>query len=69
MCDKDFAELSGGLSGAICLRTLVLLGGALELFRKILWSVRAILWLWGSFWALDVELSGLKNANAKRRVF
>ena len=25
-CDKDFAELSGELSGAICLKTLVLLG-------------------------------------------
>ena len=24
-CDKDFAELSGELSGAICLKTLVLL--------------------------------------------
>ena len=25
-CDKDFAELSGEFSGAICLKTLVLLG-------------------------------------------
>ena len=25
-CDKDFAELSGELSGAICLKTLVLMG-------------------------------------------
>ena len=25
-CDKDFAELSGELSGAICLKTLALLG-------------------------------------------
>ena len=24
-CDKDFAELSGELSGAICLKTLVLM--------------------------------------------
>ena len=34
MRDKDFAELSGELSGAICLKTPVLLGRALELFRK-----------------------------------
>ena len=26
LCDKDFAERSGELSGAICLKTLVLLG-------------------------------------------
>ena len=26
LCDKDFAERSGELSGAICLTTLVLLG-------------------------------------------
>ena len=25
-CDKGFAELSGELSGAICLKTIVLLG-------------------------------------------
>ena len=25
-CDNDFAELSGELSGAICLKTLVLMG-------------------------------------------
>ena len=45
--DKDFAELSGELSGAICLKILVLLGSALELFRKFLGAVRAIVWLWG----------------------
>ena len=33
-CDKDFAERSGELSGVICLKTLVVLGSALELFRK-----------------------------------
>ena len=48
-CDQDFAELSGELSGAICLKSLVLLGGALELFRKFFGAVRAICWLWGSF--------------------
>ena len=25
-CDKDFAELSGEISGAICLKTVVLMG-------------------------------------------
>ena len=34
LCDEDFAELSGELSGAICLKTLVLLASALESFRK-----------------------------------
>ena len=29
LCDKDFAERSGELSGAICLKTLVLLGSDL----------------------------------------
>ena len=29
LCDKDFAERSGELSGAICLKTLVLLGNDL----------------------------------------
>ena len=39
--DKDFAELPGELSGAICLTTLVLLGTAIELFRKVFGTVRA----------------------------
>ena len=34
LCDKDCAELSGELSGAIGLETLVLLGYALEFFKK-----------------------------------
>ena len=34
LCDKDFAELSGELSGAICLKPLFLFGSALDLFRK-----------------------------------
>ena len=29
-CDKDFAELSGELSGAICLKTLVLMGNSVD---------------------------------------
>ena len=55
LCDKDFAELSGELSGTICLKTLVLLGSALELFRNLFGAVRAIFWLWGSFfWPLII---------------
>ena len=54
LCDKDFAELSGELSGAICLKTLVLMGSVLELFRKFLGAVRSIFWLSGSFLALDL---------------
>ena len=34
LCDKDVAELSGEYSGAVCCKTLVLFGNALELFRK-----------------------------------
>ena len=50
-CDKDFAELSGELSGPICLKTLVLLGRSLKLLRKFFGTVRAIFWVWGSFLA------------------
>ena len=53
-CDKDFAALSGELPGAICLKTLVLLESALELFRKFFGAVRAFFWLWGSFLALKI---------------
>ena len=41
---KDFAELSGELSGVICLKALVLSGSARELFRKCFGAVRAIFW-------------------------
>ena len=37
---QRFCELSGELSGAICLTTLVLLGSALELFRSFFGAVR-----------------------------
>ena len=47
LCDKDFAELSGGLSG------MIYWDRALELFRTFFGIVLAILWLWGSFLALD----------------
>ena len=49
MCDKDFAELSGELSDAICLETLVLLGKALELFRKFFRAARAVFLALGFF--------------------
>ena len=44
LCDKDFAERSGELSGAICLKTLTLLGNdpvtpSIDLFRKIFGAV------------------------------
>ena len=54
--DKDFAELSGELSGAICLEALVLLGSALELFRKFFGTLRAIFLVLGSFLAPDIFL-------------
>ena len=53
MCDKDLAELSGELSGAICLKTLVLQCNALELFRNFFDAVRASIWLCESFWPLN----------------
>ena len=53
-CDKDFAELSGELSGEICLETLVLLDSAPELFRKFFGTVRAIFCFGGSFLTLDL---------------
>ena len=36
-----------------------LLGSALELFRKFFGAARAILWLWGSFWALEMFMARL----------
>ena len=54
LCNKDFAELSGELSGAICLKTLVLLGSALELLRKLFGAVRADFLALGFFLALNM---------------
>ena len=52
LCDKDFAERSGELSGAICLKPLVLYwinaGNPLELFRKFFGVFRCeclVLWV------------------------
>ena len=68
LCDKDFAERSGELSGAICLKTLVLLGiitgSPLELFRKFFGAVRAIFWLCGSFLAPDHLASAYRRLSA-----
>ena len=50
---QRFSELSGELFGVICLKALVLWGGALDLFRKFFGAVRAIFWLCGFFLALD----------------
>ena len=49
LVSQDVGKLSGELSGAICLRTLVLLGSALESFRKVFGALRAIFGLRGSF--------------------
>ena len=61
LCDKAFAELSGELSGAICIKTLVSLGGALEWFRKFFGALRAIFWFWGSFLAAELHLTILSH--------
>ena len=55
LCDKDFAEFSGELFGAICLKTLALLpvGNALDLLRIFFGAVRVMLWLCESFLAPD----------------
>ena len=50
LCDKDFAERLGELSGVIRLKTLVywvMTGNPLELFRKFFGAVRAIFWFCG----------------------
>ena len=58
LCDKDFAKLLGELSGAIRLKTLVLLGSALDLFRKFFGVARAILFGFGVlYWVLISEVS------------
>ena len=69
LCDKDFAKLSGELSGAICLTTLVLLRSALELFRKLFGAIRAIFGLWGSFLVLDLNNTLGLSVSALRASF
>ena len=49
LCNKDFAEFSAELSGAVCLKTLVLFGRELELFRNFFGVVRAIFLALGFF--------------------
>ena len=46
---QRFCRTFGELSGAVCLKILVLVGSALELFRRFFATVRVIFWLWGSF--------------------
>ena len=56
LCDKDFAERLGELSGAICLKTSVLLGHdriAPRIVQKILWCCSCdslALWVLFGFW-------------------
>ena len=78
MCDKEVAELSGELSGVICLKTLVLLGSAVELFRKFFGTVRAICFALGfSFRPMkvipkhfkSVGLCASKNTEIRRLLF
>ena len=58
LCDKDFAERSGELSGAICLKALVLLGNdpvTPRIVQKILWRCSCdFLALWAFFDFLEV---------------
>ena len=56
LCDKDFAERSAELSGAIASKPFfywVMTHNPLELFRKFFGAVRAIFWLCGSFLPLE----------------
>ena len=66
LCNKDFAELSGELSGATCLKALVLLGIALELFRELFGAICAILWLWVLVWLL---IRGCTTTHASTKGF
>ena len=63
LCDKDFAELSGELSGAICLKYLVLLVNDLNLFRQFFRAVHMfLLALWVLFWLLILYAIHLNHA-------
>ena len=56
--DKDFAERSGELCGAICLKPLfywIMTDNPLELFRKFFGAVRPNFWLCRSFLALNFQ--------------
>ena len=62
LCHKDFPQLSGEVSGVICLKSLVSFGGALESFRNFFGAVRVMFWLCGS--CLNLE-RGPKRKNLK----
>ena len=54
-CDKDFAELSGELSGVICLKTLALMGHDQKpprIVQKILWRFVRFFGFGVLFWLL-----------------
>ena len=57
-CYKEFAELSGELSGAICLKTLVLMGHDRQpprIVQKILWRCSCDLLALGFFFWLPTK--------------
>ena len=53
LCDKDFVELSGELSGAICLKTFCYWVVPSNCSEKSLVLFARVFWLWGSFLALN----------------
>ena len=67
LCDKDFAERSGELSGAICLKALFLLGNdpviPSNCSEKFFGAVRAIFGLCASFFLPDLILTLMLNLN------
>ena len=69
-CDKDFAELSGELSGSICLKTLVLMGNALKLSDNSLVSFARFFGFVGAFlapehtWAPECRSGQWTNVDA-----
>ena len=46
--NKELRPFFSGTEIGICLKTLALLGSALEMFRKFFGAVRAMFWFWGS---------------------
>ena len=62
--DKDFTELSGELSGAICLKTLVLMGSDRQpprIVQKIIWRCSCDFLALGFFWLLNFDIMSEKK--------
>ena len=55
------------ISGAICLKYLVLPGSAPELFRRFFSAVREIFWLWGSFFWLLIHIESRSKSGHPQR--